>query len=73
MSLGDRQYEGGYLDNYPTLGTYTDERGALFTVEMKDETHFSQVKVLGDGAFKSKVPLQVAKTRGPVPGRVAFG
>jgi hypothetical protein len=54
-----RRFEGEYLDDFPTLGTFTDVRGARFMVEMKEKTHVSRLKELGDGAFKSKVPLQV--------------
>jgi hypothetical protein len=60
MSLADGQrFEGLFLNDYPTLGTYTDECEARFTVEMKENTLFSKVKELGDGAFKSKVPMLV--------------
>ena len=53
------------MDNYPTLGAFTDERGAWFTVEMCEKTRLSQVVKLGDAAFKSKVPLQaVGRRRG---------
>ena len=53
------------MDNYPTLGAYTDKRGARFTVEMRDKIYFSQVVKLGDAAFKSKVPLlAVGRRRG---------
>ena len=54
-----------FVDDYPTLGAYTDERGARFTVEMRDKTYFSKVVELGDAAFKSKVPLlAVGRWRG---------
>ena len=53
-----RRFEGMFVDDYATLGAYTDERGARFTVEMRDRTYFSKVVELGDAAFKSKIPLQ---------------
>ena len=62
------------MDGYPTLGAYTDERGARFMVEMRDKTHFSKVVELGDAAFKSKVPLlAVGRWRGRCSDFVAHG
>ena len=55
-----RRFEGAYADGYPTAGTYTDERGARFAVEMMAATNFSEVATRGDGVFRSKTPLQVA-------------
>ncbi len=49
-----RRFEGVFVDDYPTVGTYTDERGARFAVEMLAKTLFSEVVGLGDGAFRSK-------------------
>ena len=46
-----RRFEGEFVDDFATRGTYTDEGGARFTVEMRDKIH---VKELGDAAFKSK-------------------
>ena len=54
-----------FVDGYPTLGAYTDERGARFMVEMCDKTYLSKVVELGDAVFKSKVPLlAVGRWRG---------
>ena len=47
----ERRFEGEFVDDFATRGTYTDEGGARFTVEMRDKIH---VKELGDAAFKSK-------------------
>ena len=64
--MDGRRFEGVFVDWYPTLGSYTDGRGARFTVEMRNKTQFSEVVKLGDAAFKSKVPLQavVGRRRG---------
>jgi hypothetical protein len=53
------RFEGIFSDDYPTLGLYTDEFGARFTVEFMKDTLFNQIKALGDRSFKSKIRLQV--------------
>ncbi len=68
MCLQDgRRFEGVYADDYPTTGTYTDERGARFAVVMAGSTPFSAVATRGDSAFTSKAPLQVSMSAQATP------
>ncbi len=60
MANGQR-FEGVFQDDFATRGTYTDEFGAQFTVEMKAKTHFFDVNKLGERAFLSKIPFEVVK------------
>ena len=55
MRLDGLLFDGVFLDDYPTTGSYTDKSGGVFLVEMKECTHLSKVKELGDKAFKSKI------------------
>jgi hypothetical protein len=52
------RFDGAFAEWYPTLGTFTDAKGAQFTVNVKENTLFTQVEQLGDAAFKSKTPLE---------------
>ena len=53
-------FDGEFVSGFPASGTYKDERGAWFTVEVQERTYIWQFQQLGNNAFKSKVPLQVA-------------
>jgi hypothetical protein len=48
LTLNDgRRFEGGFEDDFPRKGAYTDQAGARFSVEMQDKTQFSKVAEVG--------------------------
>ncbi len=54
-----RRFEGAFLNDFPTEGTYFDEQGMSYSVVFNANTKFSRIAVLGDDVFHTKTFLQV--------------
>ena len=61
FSRRDGRFKGAFVNHFPTKGTYVDPQGKAFAVEFRDKKSFSEIAILGDAIFLSKVPMQVRK------------